>query len=581
VASETTPAAGLERTAPGAVRVRRALLSVSEKAGIVDFARGLNELGVEIVSTGGTARELAGAGVAVRAIEDFTGFPEMMDGRVKTLHPRLYAGLLALRDDDAHLRAAAEHAIEPVDLVCVNLYPFERTIARGDATPAEAIENIDIGGPTMIRAAAKNHAFAAVVVDPGDYEPVLAELRSSAGRLSLPTRERLAAAAFACTARYDAAIAAWFAGQIDASPEAGPASVEPAAPEDLPARRTSTYVKDRELRYGENPHQRGAYYAELGAPTHLLAGVHQLHGKELSFNNLLDLSSARELAEELAQPACAIVKHNNPCGCALGESAQSAYERAFTCDPQSAFGGVIALNRPVDRACAEVLGGQFIEVLIAPGFDPDALELLQAKKNVRLLACPGMGEPASGAHADGAAHAGAAVAGGAEPADRQTTPLPPPALEAKPVIGGLLVQDRDAVTETRAQMRVVSAAAPSEAQWEDMLFAWRVCRHVRSNAIVIAAGNATIGIGAGQMSRVDAVRIAVEKAREFQPERLAGAVLASDAYFPFPDGPQLAIDAGVTAIVQPAGSVRDAEVIAAADAAGIAMVATGVRHFRH
>ncbi|HEY3759926.1 MAG TPA: bifunctional phosphoribosylaminoimidazolecarboxamide formyltransferase/IMP cyclohydrolase [Solirubrobacteraceae bacterium] len=564
MAAQTTPAAGIEHTVPGAVRVRRALLSVSEKAGIVDFARSLVELGVELVSTGGTARELASAGLPVRAIEDFTGFPEMMDGRVKTLHPRLYAGLLALRDEDQHLRAAAEHGIEPVDLVCVNLYPFERTIARADATPAEAIENIDIGGPTMIRAAAKNRTFAAVVVDPADYEPVLAELRASDGRLSLPTRERLAAAAFACTARYDTAIAGWFAAHAEQSPAAGATGVEPASPEGFPDRRTDIYVKQRELRYGENPHQRGAYYAQDGAPTHLLAGVRQLHGKELSFNNLLDLSSARELAEEFSEPACAIVKHNNPCGCALGESAQIAYERAFACDPQSAYGGVIALNRRIDRACAESLSGQFIEVLLAPGFDPDALEVLQEKKNVRLLELAGPA-PASGADRD----TGSAAAPPNSP------------LEAKPVLGGLLVQDRDAVTETREQMRVLSTAPPSERQWQDMLFAWRVCRHVRSNAIVIAAGDATIGIGAGQMSRVDAVRIAVEKAREFQPRLLAGSALASDAYFPFADGPQLAIDAGVGAIVQPAGSVRDELTVAAADAAGVAMVATGVRHFRH
>jgi phosphoribosylaminoimidazolecarboxamide formyltransferase/IMP cyclohydrolase len=536
--------AGLQRTAPGAVRVRRALLSVSAKGGIVDFARGLVELGVEIVSTGGTARELAGAGLPVRAIEDFTGFPEMLDGRVKTLHPRLYAGLLALRDDEAHLRATAEHGIEQVDLVCVNLYPFEDTVARPDVPPAEAIENIDIGGPTMIRAAAKNHAFAAVLVDPADYGPVLAELRESDGLLALATRERLAAAAFACTARYDAAIASWFAAR---------------AGEDFPAQRAAAYVKELDLRYGENPHQRAAYYSQAGASTHLLAGVQQLHGKELSFNNLLDLGSARELAEEFAEPACAIVKHNNPCGCALGESGLLAYERAFACDPQSAYGGVIALNRPIDRACAEALAAQFIEVLLAPSFDSDALEILQSKKNVRLLACPGMGSP---------------------PAPSPPSP-PKRALEAKPVLGGLLVQDRDAISETREQMRVITAAAPDERQWAALLFAWRVCRHVRSNAIVLAAGTATIGIGAGQMSRVDAVRIAVEKARETQPTLLAGAVLASDAYFPFPDGPQLAIDAGITAIIQPAGSVRDAEVIAAADAAGIAMVATGVRHFRH
>jgi phosphoribosylaminoimidazolecarboxamide formyltransferase/IMP cyclohydrolase len=549
VSPETTTPAGLQRTAPGAVRVRRALLSVSEKAGIVDFARGLNELGIEIVSTGGTARELAGAGLPVRAIEDFTGFPEMMDGRVKTLHPRLYAGLLALRDDEEHLRAAAEHAIEPVDLICVNLYPFERTVARGDATPAEAIENIDIGGPTMIRAAAKNQAFAAVLVDPGDYEPVLAELRASDGRLALATRERLAATAFACTARYDTAIAAWFAARQQ---------------EDFPAQRTTAYVKERSLRYGENPHQRAAYYAELGAPTHLLDGVGQLHGKELSFNNLLDLSSARELAEEFSEPACAIVKHNNPCGAALGESGLLAYERAFACDPQSAFGGVIAVNRPIDGPFAEALQAQFIEVLLAPGFDPDALEILRAKKNIRLL------ELSSAAHDSDYG-----------PPAAHTPPPQRSSLEAKPVIGGLLVQDRDAVGETREQMRALTTTVPTEEQWQDMLFAWRICRHVRSNAIVIAAGRATIGIGAGQMSRVDAVRIAVEKAREAQPQLLAGAVLASDAYFPFPDGPQLAIDAGVSAIIQPAGSVRDELVITAAEEAGIAMVATGVRHFRH
>jgi len=557
------PTAGLQQTAPGEVRIRRALLSVSDKAGIADFARGLVELGVEIVSTGGTARELADAGLPVRSIEDFTGFPEMMDGRVKTLHPRLYAGLLALRDDEGHLRAAQEHSIEPVDLVCVNLYPFERTVAKPDVAPAEAIENIDIGGPTMIRAAAKNHAFATVVVDPGDYAAVLGELRESDGRLSLATRERLAASAFALTARYDAAIAGWFAAS---------------AGEDFPAQRSTAYVKQMELRYGENPHQRGAYYAQAGAPTHLLAGVRQLHGKELSFNNLLDLSSARELAEELAEPACAIVKHNNPCGCAVAQSAQLAYERAFACDPMSAYGGVIALNRAVDESCARALAKQFVEVLLAPGFTPDALAVLREKKNVRLLAL----EPvAADADADADSRADAIA-----PADAAGAARAPGAasLEAKPVLGGLLLQDRDAVTETREQMQVLTQAHPTEEQWGDLLFAWRVCRHVRSNAIVLAAGGATVGIGAGQMSRVDAVRIAVEKAREAQgdePDRLAGAVLASDAYFPFADGPQIAIDAGIAAIIQPGGSIRDAEVVAAADAAGVAMVATGVRHFRH
>ncbi len=475
---------GIERAAPGKVRVRRALLSVSDKAGIVDFARGLEELGVEIVSTGGTARELLGAGIQAREIEDFTGFPEMMDGRVKTLHPRLYAGLLALRDNEGHLAAAAEHEIEQVDLVCVNLYPFEQTVARGDASDAEIVENIDIGGPTMIRATAKNAAFAAVVVDPADYEGVLEELRASDGRLALDTRRRLQAKAFACTARYDAAIASWFATR---------------AYEGFPPTWNDSYEKVADLRYGENPHQAAAFYARVGSPTHLLDGVRQLHGKELSFNNLLDLSSARELVEDFDGAACAIVKHNNPCGCAVGAGAQLAYERAFACDPQSAYGGVIALNRRVDRACAEQLSQQFIEVLLAPGFDEDALELLGEKKNVRLLEL---------------AH----------------WPAPSREVEAKPVIGGQLVQTRDVVGETREQMRVLSERQPSEREWQAMLFAWRVCRHVRSNAIVIAASDgdqatgadaapasATIGIGAGQMSRVDAVRIAVEKAQGFQP----------------------------------------------------------------
>jgi phosphoribosylaminoimidazolecarboxamide formyltransferase / IMP cyclohydrolase len=526
---------GVERAAPGEVRVRRALLSVYEKDGIVDFARGLGELGVEIISTGGTARELAGAGIAARPIEDFTGFPEIMDGRVKTLHPRLYAGLLARRDDDAHLGAAAEQGIEQVDLVCVNLYPFEQTVAGGDADEQEIIENIDIGGPTMVRAAAKNSAFAAVVVDPADYEGVLGELRESGGQLSLDTRTRLAAKAFASTARYDAAVAAWFALR---------------AYEGFPPTWCDAYEKVSDLRYGENPHQRAAFYARVGSPTHLLDGVRQLHGKELSFNNLLDLSSARELVESFQAPACAIVKHNNPCGCALGDGGQSAYERAFACDSQSAYGGVIAVNRRVDRPFAQALEKQFIEVLLAPGFDADALEVLSEKKNVRLL-------------------------------ELARWPAPSHEVEGKPVIGGQLVQTRDVVSETRAEMRVLTEKAPSEEQWEDLLFAWRVCRHVRSNAIVLASGGATIGIGAGQMSRVDSVRIAIEKARAAQPELLAGSVLASDAFFPFADGPQLAIDAGVTAFVQPGGSVRDEEVVAAADAAGAAMVATGVRHFRH
>jgi phosphoribosylaminoimidazolecarboxamide formyltransferase / IMP cyclohydrolase len=474
--------------------------------------------------------------VAARAIEDFSGFPEIMDGRVKTLVPRLYAGLLARRDDDAHLADAAAQDVEQVDLVCVNLYPFEQTVATGRASEAEIVENIDIGGPTMIRAAAKNSEFAAVVVDPDDYATVLAELRASDCRLSLDTRMRLAWKAFAATARYDAAIATWFAMRVHG--------------EQFPPTWADAYEKVADLRYGENPHQRAAFYARAGASTHLLDGVRQLHGKELSFNNLLDLHSARALVESFEQPACAIVKHNNPCGCAVGADALSAYERAFACDPLSAYGGVIAINRRLDGAVGRKLSEQFIEVLLAPGFDEEALEALRGKKNVRLL-------------------------------ELASWPAPLNEVECKPVLGGQLAQTADVVSETREQMRVLTKQAPSEAQWDELLFAWQVCRHVRSNAIVIAAGGATIGIGAGQMSRVDSVRIALEKAQEAQPDLLAGAVLASDAFFPFADGPQLAIDAGVSAIIQPGGSVRDDDVIAAADAAGVAMVATGVRHFRH
>ena len=517
--------------APAAVAVRRALLSVSDKRGIVEFARGLAELGVELVSTGGTAAELERAGIAVRAIDDYTGFPEIMDGRVKTLHPKLYAGLLAVRDDAEHMRQAAEHEIEPIDLVCVNLYPFEQTIAQDGVSVAEAVEQIDIGGPTMVRAAAKNHAYVAVVVAPESYDAVLDELRGGGGALSFATRERLAAEAFACTARYDAAIARWFA-------ERGA---------EFPATQLLAYEKQLDLPYGENPHQRAAYYAPLGSGAHLLSDVRQLHGKELSFNNLLDLAAARRLLGEFDGTVCVIVKHNNPCGCALGESGVDAYRRAFECDPLSAFGGVIAVSERIDHELAVELSKQFIEVLIAPGYDEAALALLQEKPNVRLLEREG--------------EAGA-----------------PEGTDLRSVAGGLLVQDADLLLEERAQMAVQGDREPTEREWADLLFAWRVCKHVRSNAIVIARDGATAGIGAGQTSRVDSVRIALEKSRL---ESLAGTVLASDAFFPFADGVELAIEAGVSAIIQPGGSVRDEEVFAAAAAAGVAMVTTGHRHFRH
>jgi phosphoribosylaminoimidazolecarboxamide formyltransferase/IMP cyclohydrolase len=518
--------------APGEVQVARALLSVSDKRGIVDFARGLVELGIEIVSTGGTARELEDAGVPVRSIEDFTGFPEIMDGRVKTLHPKLYAGLLAVRDNAEHLRAAEEQDVEFVDLVCVNLYPFERTAARRGAEDAEVIEQIDIGGPTMIRAAAKNHAFAAVVTSPESYDAVLEELRTAERRLSLQTRENLAGEAFAYTARYDTAITRWFAEKQ----------------EDFPPLLVRAFEKLTDLPYGENPHQRAALYSQVGERMHVLSMVRQLGGKDLSFNNLLDLNSARLLVSEFKVPACAIIKHNNPCGVALGESALEAYRRAFAGDPMSAFGGVICLNTRVDRATAGAIVEQFVEVLFAPGFDDDALEVLARKPNMRVL----------------------------EDNERRTINRIEP--DVKPVMGGLLVQDRDLDLEDRAEMSVVTERKPTRHEWEELGFAWKVCKHVRSNAIVLSKDLATAGIGAGQMSRVDSVRLAVEKS---QADSLAGAALASDAFFPFADGPQLAIEAGVRAIIQPGGSVRDHEVVEAADRAGVTMVFTSRRHFRH
>ncbi len=522
-------------TAPGEVRVRRALLSVSDKTGIVDFARGLAELGVELVSTGGTAGALADAGIPHRSITDYTGFPEIMDGRVKTLNPKLYAGLLAVRDNPQHLAQAVDADVELVDLVCVNLYPFEQTVAKRGVADSEVIENIDIGGPTMIRAAAKNFAFAAPVVSPASYDAVLDELRAGDGKLSLATRESLAAEAFAYTARYDTAIARWFNERHD----------------DFPPLLVRAFEKVTDLSYGENPHQRAAYYAQVGSPTHLLANVRQRGGKPLSFNNLLDLNAARLLVRELSAPACVIVKHNNPCGVAVGDDALDAYRKAFACDPQSAFGGILAFNRAVDGALAESLAGRFAEVLFAPGYDEAALATLASRPNLRILQ------------------------------DEEERPLHLADPELKQVVGGLLVQDRDLDTQDRSEMTVATRREPTDAEWSELLFAWRVCKHVRSNAIVLANGGASVGIGAGQMSRVDSVRIALEKAREVQPDALAGAVLASDAYFPFPDGPQLAIDAGVTAIVQPGGSMRDAEVVAAADAAGVAMVFTSRRHFKH
>jgi len=526
------PAAGV--VAPGEVRIRRALLSVSDKRGLVDFARGLATLGVEIVSTGGTARELADEGIETRPVEDYTGFPEILDGRVKTLNPRIYAGLLAVRSDDDHVETLREHSVDPIDLVCVNLYPFERVSGLRGVEEDEVIENIDIGGPALIRASAKNHAFSAVVVTPESYDAVLAELEGSEGMLSLRTRQSLAMEAFAYTARYDAAIARWF-GEREG---------------DLPAQYTRSYEKVLDLTYGENPHQRAAYYAEAGARTHLMSMVSKLHGRELSFNNLLDLDSGRRLVEDFELPAAAIIKHNNPCGAAVGASALEAFDKALATDPQSAFGGVFCFNRPIDRALAEKLHELFIEVVFAPGYDEDAFEVLSQKPNVRLL----------------------------DNQERRTVPIAEP--DFKRVRGGILIQDRDSGLDEREVMEVPTEAKPTEEHWGELQFAMRVCKHVRSNAIVLAGGLGTVGIGAGQMSRVDSVRLALDKARAAELP-LEGSVLASDAFFPFADGPQLAIDAGVSAIIQPGGSQRDEEVIDACNAAGIAMVFTARRHFRH
>lgn len=548
----------LDVTPPDRVPVRRALLSVSDKTGLVELARALHDQGTQLVSTGGTAKAIADAGLPVVAVDDVTGFPEMMDGRVKTLHPRLFAGILGVRQIDAHAEAALEHEIDWIDLVVVNLYPFEATIARDGVTNAEAIENIDIGGPSLIRAAAKNHAYASILTDPAQYPAVIEELRESGdGSLGLVTRRNLALQAYATTARYDAAISGFLQDQDEFNgtqlPLGHPAG-RPAAGGRVPfpPQFSRGYVKDRTLRYGENPHQRGAYYRRAGSPggAHLLGGVEQLHGKELSFNNLLDLEASRAIAREFDEPACVIVKHNNPCGAAIGTSSLQAFERALACDPVSAFGGIVSLTRPVDKAAAEALSGLFVEVLFAPAFDDDALEILTRKPNVRLL----RGDDAS---LRGLEH-----------------------LDVRPVAGGVLVQDADEVVVDRETMKVASAAQPSEDQWRDMLFAWRVMRHVKSNAIVYAKDGATVGIGAGQMSRVDSARIAIDKAGEHGLD-LTGAAMASDAFFPFADGVEVGLDAGIRAVIQPGGSVRDEEVVAAVDAVDATMVFTGRRHFRH
>jgi phosphoribosylaminoimidazolecarboxamide formyltransferase/IMP cyclohydrolase len=527
--------------------IRRALLSVSDKRGLVELARGLERRGVALLSTGGTARALRQAGLTVTEVAEYTGAPEILDGRVKTLHPRIHAGLLA-RPTDEHRAELARQGIEPIDLVVVNLYPFRQTVARADVSFGDAIENIDVGGPTMLRAAAKNFERVAVAVDPDDYAALLEELERSGGALGRATRFRLARKAFAHTAAYDAAISNFLDGLGDA-----PAEAEPARPARFPATLTLQWTGGRTLRYGENPHQQAAFYVDPEAPSRpTVAAAEVLQGKELSYNNLLDLDAALGVALELERPAAAIIKHNNPCGVAQAEDGiVAAYLGARACDPVSAFGGVVAVNRPVDEALAQAMGETFLECVIAPGYSDGAREVLAKKKNLRVLAW------------------------------RAPTPGAAPRPAVRSIAGGLLVEDPDAEIVAAASADVVTKRAPTPEELRALDFAWRVCKHVRSNAIVFARAEArvaaTVGIGAGQMSRVDSVRLASEKAQS--PTK--GCVMASDAFFPFRDGVDAAAKAGITAVIQPGGSVRDAEVIAACDEQGLAMVFTKMRHFKH
>ncbi|HXX21805.1 MAG TPA: bifunctional phosphoribosylaminoimidazolecarboxamide formyltransferase/IMP cyclohydrolase [Terriglobia bacterium] len=514
-------------------KVSRALLSVSDKIGVVDFAAGLVELGVEILSTGGTARLLRESGLKVRDVSEVTGFPEMLDGRVKTLHPKVHGGILAIRSNPQHQKQVAEHGIEFIDLVAVNLYPFEKTAAKPGVTLEELIENIDIGGPSMIRSAAKNFQDVTVVVDSADYSLVLAELRGNKGSISRETRARLARKAFATTAAYDGAISTtlqrWAGGAA------------------LPERLHLNYRKTLDLRYGENPHQRAALYVDPAAGGRGLASARQLQGKELSFNNLVDLEAAWRLVREFDEPTTVIIKHTNPCGVGSATTLAESYQRALDVDPVSAFGSVIALNRPLDADTAEAMSKLFVEAVVAPGYEPVALERLGEKKNLRLLEMLASDEEG---------------------------------LQLKAIGGGLLVQSPDTLGACPQDWQCVTERQPTEGEMRGLIFAWRVVKHVKSNAIVYAREGVLVGVGAGQMSRVDSVRLGAIKARELK-HSLEGTVVASDAFFPFPDGVEEAARAGASAVVQPGGSVRDKEVIEAANQLGLAMMFTGARHFRH
>jgi phosphoribosylaminoimidazolecarboxamide formyltransferase/IMP cyclohydrolase len=529
------------------MKIERALLSVSDKSGIVEFAKSLSDRGVQLLSTGGTAKLLAQAGLPVQEVSDYTGFPEMMDGRVKTLHPKIHGGLLARRDAESHLSAIAEHGIGRIDLLVVNLYPFREAVAKPDCAFEDAVENIDIGGPAMLRAAAKNHGTEAggvtVVIDPSDYARVLQEFDTQDGVTSYALRLDLAKKVFAHTASYDGAIANYLTSLTDA-PAQTAVPVRVAYPDVL----TIQINKTQEMRYGENPHQSAAFYTDAKPAAGLLANYKQLQGKELSFNNIADADAAWECVRTFDAPTCVIVKHANPCGVAVAEGPLQAYQKAFQTDPSSAFGGIIAFNRPVDGATAQAVSKQFVEVLLAPSYDDEARAIFAAKQNVRLLEVPmGAGENA---------------------------------FEVKRVGGGWLVQQPDSYNVPRDQIKVVTKIAPTAAQMEDLLFAWKVAKYVKSNAIVFTGNGMTLGVGAGQMSRIDSARIASIKAANAGLS-LAGSAVASDAFFPFRDGLDVVAEAGATCVIQPGGSMRDAEVIAAADERGIAMVLTATRHFRH
>jgi phosphoribosylaminoimidazolecarboxamide formyltransferase/IMP cyclohydrolase len=524
-------------------RLRRALISVHDKTGVVEFARGLAALGAEIISTGGTARLLRESGVPVVDVAEVTGFPEMLDGRVKTLHPKVHGGLLARREIPEHMAALERHGIRPIDLVAVTLYPFEQTVAKAGVTLEEAIENIDIGGPSMIRGAAKNHAHVAVVTDPAQYGPVLDELRKSDGALSDETRFRLAAEAFRRTAQYDLAIAAYLRDPAAAG--------RPAPAGGFPERLAIEGVRVQSLRYGENPHQAAAFYRPAAGGLGLSAAS-QLHGPELSYNNLLDWSAALGLLLEFDDPAAVVIKHTNPCGVALGHGAGEAIRRAKACDPVSIYGGIVGLNRTVDLEVVKELSGILLEILFAPAYEPDALEeIRRTKKKCRVFQLP--------------------CARRDYPARQQ---------ELRSVWGGVLLQDADLVDLDEASLKVVSRRAPSAAELSALRFAWRVGKHAKSNAIVLATAEQVVGVGAGQMNRVDSARLAVMRARELGLET-KGSVCASDAFFPFRDGLDVVAKAGATAVIHPGGSLRDEEVVAAADLHGMAMVVCGIRHFKH